>query len=129
MIKRKSNIYRIQRREWKTHGGWKRFCKIYFEYSESGIVILEEEYGKDGNLKLDPADGIARSTTEIQTQGDTTFKTTKFFGTNGELKINEVLEVAIVKTTTKQSAEGKEIKPNILIQRVNQNLAVNCMPV
>ncbi|MBK8399359.1 MAG: hypothetical protein IPL26_29470 [Leptospiraceae bacterium] len=88
----------------------KGFAKYIFEYSESGIVILEEEYGKDGNLKLDPADGIARSTTEIQTQGDTTFKTTKFFGTNGELKINEVLEVAIVKTTTKQSAEGKEIK-------------------
>lgn len=88
----------------------KGFAKYIFEYSDSGIVTLEEEYGKDGKLKLDPADGIARTTTEIETQGDTTVKTTKFFDTEGNLKINEVLEVAIVKVTTRINKEGKEIK-------------------
>lgn len=88
----------------------KGFAKYIFEYDESGVVTLEEEYGSDGKLKLDPADGIARTITEIETKGNTTIKTTSFFGTDGNLKINEVLEVAIQKTTTTVSTEGKEIK-------------------
>ncbi|HNK59627.1 MAG TPA: hypothetical protein PLL86_25675, partial [Leptospiraceae bacterium] len=66
----------------------KGFAKYIFEYAENGNLVLEEQYGSDGKLKLDPADGIARITSESSMIGDTNTKTTRFFDTEGKLKVN-----------------------------------------
>lgn len=88
----------------------KGFAKYIYEYAENGNLILEEQYGSDGKLKLDPADGIAKITSEFITNGDTVTKTTQFFDAEKKLKISEVLEAAIVKVSTKLTKDGKEIK-------------------
>jgi hypothetical protein len=88
---------------------WNQFAKIKYDYDEKGRLILEEEYGSDGELKLDPSDSVAKITKEYKDSSSEEITITKFFDNKEKPCLNTTLGVHKIIQTKQKTKNGNFI--------------------